>query len=190
MSQYKSWYSAKGCRKCELIINSKLKPTMGLGFNKDSTTDIMFIGEAPGYKEMKTQIPFIGKSGQLLRKYIKDSRLDDVSYITNVIKCRPPENRTPTEYEINVCGYHLAEEIKMFKPKIIVLLGKIAILRFREYNKKLINTISQFEDGIIFMYMYHPSYIIREGNTEIYDEAFKRLRAIYAAINILYIADL
>jgi len=189
MAQYKSFYSAKGCTRCELIINAAMRPTLGLGFDCKSTAEIMFIGEAPGHTENRTKIPFSGKSGTLLRKYIKDSNIDDVSYITNVIKCRPPGNRNPSNFEVKQCGIHLSQEIIKFKPKIIVTCGKFAMDFFKPFDSRLINTIQRDTSGCIFIYTYHPSYIIREDRYYIYDKTFTIIRDVYKAINpnfILY----
>ena len=85
---------------------------------------IMFIGEAPGEKEDKIGIPFVGRAGQLLRKYLFECNFKSEDfYITNTVKCRPPENRKPTKEEKKACFEYLNSQMELINPKYIVLLG-------------------------------------------------------------------
>ena len=89
---------------------------------------IIFVGEAPGAEEDEKGIPFCGRGGKLLRNTIKQVGIEENEvYITNLVKCRPPNNRRPTKNEINSCNNYLKEEIRIIKPDITVLLGKTAI---------------------------------------------------------------
>jgi len=122
----------KKCRKCNLWKN-KLNYVIGDGniFSK-----IMFIGEAPGAEEDKQGKPFVGAAGKYLSKVIKEKiGFEDRSnyYITNVIKCRPPNNRDPTEEEINACKEWLEIQLEIIKPEIIVTLGRYSTKWIFEY---------------------------------------------------------
>lgn len=109
------------CKKCPLW-RLRTNPVPGYG-NYDSK--IMFIGEAPGYWEDQKGLPFVGKAGKVLDELLDGIGLtrEDV-YITNVVKCRPPNNRDPTEEEIKACSPYLDQQIDIIKPKVIVTLGR------------------------------------------------------------------
>ncbi len=109
------------CRKCELWKTRK-NPVVGEGSLK---ARIMFIGEAPGFNEDLQGRPFVGKAGKVLNELIESIglRREDV-YITNVVKCRPPENRDPTPEEIEKCSPYIDRQIKIIRPEIICTLGK------------------------------------------------------------------
>jgi uracil-DNA glycosylase family 4 len=114
--------SIKNCKKCNLWKN-KTNYVIGDG---NINSKIIFIGEAPGAEEDKQGRPFVGKAGQYLTKVIKEKLgFEDRSkyYITNVIKCRPPNNRDPSEEEINACRYWLEMQLEIIKPEIIITLG-------------------------------------------------------------------
>jgi uracil-DNA glycosylase family 4 len=110
------------CRKCPLYKYRK-NPVPGEG-RRDA--EIMFVGEAPGAREDETGRPFVGAAGKLLTELIEGVlgiKRSDV-YITNIVKCRPPNNRDPTEEEIAACSPYLLRQIRLIKPKIIVALGR------------------------------------------------------------------
>lgn len=111
----------KNCKKCSLYLNRK-NAVPGEG---SIDTDIMFIGEAPGFTEDETGRPFVGAAGKLLTELIESTGLkrSDV-YITNIVKCRPPGNRDPTDDEIKSCSPYLIKQIQLIKPKLIVCLGR------------------------------------------------------------------
>lgn len=130
---------------------------------------LMFIGEAPGKKEDELGKPFIGRSGELLTKTLDAIGIGrgDI-FITNVVKCRPPNNRTPTSKEILLYkNYFLIAEIKIIKPKIIVTLGNVA---FKTLLPEITDTLTGtrgklFErDGLTIIPTYHPAYILRNNN--------------------------
>jgi len=151
------------CYKCDLCTNRK-NIVWGYG-NTDA--DIMFIGEAPGYYEDKSGVPFVGQAGQLLDKYLQlcNFNREDI-FITNVIRCKPPDNRTPTNREIYNCREHLHREIKMVKPKMVILLGSTAFYSFFKWNGSLsdLRGIMFPMYGVHFLLTYHPSYILRNPN--------------------------
>lgn len=151
------------CTKCGLA-RSRNKPVFGAGSVK---TDLMFIGEGPGYDEDQQGIPFIGKAGQLLTKIINAIDLDreDV-YITNIVKCRPPGNRDPLPEEAEACHSYLAEQISLIQPKIICTLGRHAsqvILNTTESISRLRGRFHSI-NGIMVLPTYHPAYLLRNAS--------------------------
>ena len=126
---------------------------------------VMFIGEAPGQNEDNTGIPFIGRAGQLLRKFMFDAGFEaNDFYIANTVKCRPPENRKPTKEEKSACAKFLEKQIELVNPKYIVLVGSTALESFI-FDKKL--TITKVRGQIFeignrkFIPIFHPSYLLR-----------------------------
>ena len=118
------------CTKCDLH-KTCISPIWSDGDN----FDIMFVGEAPGRNEDEKGNPFVGYSGQILR-----SVLDKPYYITNIVKCRPPNNRDPTDSEIQSCLPYLVHQIEQVKPKVLILLGRSSqkVLRFYNPTMKVI----------------------------------------------------
>jgi|TARA_B110000305_G_scaffold110546_1_gene124493 uracil-DNA glycosylase family 4 len=152
----------KKCKKCNLHKTRK-NTVFGEG---DPDSDIMIIGEAPGREEDEVGRPFIGRAGKLLNEFLKSIGLNrDLVFIVNTIKCRPPENRDPETVEINACSDYLDQQINIIKPKVLVLLGKIAANRLLGEDipmselrlKKFF--IDKYDIPIIVF--YHPAYILR-----------------------------
>jgi DNA polymerase len=139
------------CNRCELR-KTCTKPVPGEFINRGKEKTIFFIGEAPGEEEDIQNRPFIGRSGKLLREVIKD--LPYNIYITNVVKCRPPNNRKPNDDEINICKPYLLNEINIIKPNLIVFVGRTA-----ESVKDYLN----FQNTL---FIYHPSYALRKGKAK------------------------
>ncbi len=132
---------------------------------------LMFVGEAPGRDEDLQGRPFVGRAGQLLTKIIQAMGFSrEEVYIANVIKCRPPENRTPKPDEVKSCSPFLLRQIELVKPKVIVALGKVAVdflLPGARSMSEVRGKFGQFQ-GIPVMPTFHPSYLVRnEGNKEI-----------------------
>ena len=127
----------KNCRKCVLSEN-RIKFVYGEG---NSHAKLMLIGEAPGADENVTGKPFVGRAGKLLTKMLAAIQLkrEDV-YITNVVKCRPPNNRNPLPNEVSACSPYLEEQISIIKPQLILLLGKVAAVSLLKMN----NTLGRF----------------------------------------------
>jgi len=132
------------CHRCRLR-ESCTHPVGGSGTGK-----IMFIGEAPGETEDRLGIPFIGKSGRLLRTAVGED-----NYFTNAVRCRPPGNRKPLDDEIEACFPHLKNEIDNIKPKVIVFIGKTAY--------SLHDRLSKLYPEIHYAFFYHPAYALRKG---------------------------
>ena len=112
------------CKKCSLG-HTRNKFVFG---NGDPNADLMLIGEAPGEEEDLKGEPFVGRAGKLLNKILAaiDKNRSDGVFITNVLKCRPPNNRDPLLSEVDKCEPHLIKQIEIIKPKLIVALGKIS----------------------------------------------------------------
>tara|TARA_B100001559_G_scaffold304660_1_gene294281 strand:- start:217 stop:867 length:651 start_codon:yes stop_codon:yes gene_type:complete len=129
-------------------------------------SEIMIIGEAPGKDEDEQGKPFVGRAGQLLNSFLRSIKLNRNSvFITNVIKCRPPENRNPDSQEIKACLGFLEKQIDIIKPKVMVLLGKIAANSLLGEDKPMSDLrqkkffINKSEIPIVVF--YHPAYILR-----------------------------
>src|SRR5688500_10034839 len=117
------WHELKDCQKCPLA-EGRTQVVFGTG-NADS--DLMFVGEAPGFHEDRQGKPFVGQAGKLLDKLLAEIGLDRKQcFIANVLKCRPPENRDPRPEEIEACQEHLFKQIELIQPKVICTLGNFA----------------------------------------------------------------
>ncbi|MFN7182120.1 MAG: uracil-DNA glycosylase [Planctomycetota bacterium] len=160
----KKMKEALECRECSLSDNRTLV-VYGEG---DIKAKVMFIGEAPGAEEDIQGRPFVGRAGKLLDQILHEINWDRKGiYITNIVKCRPPENRQPTPYEIDRCSKFLKFQTYYISPKIIVLLGAVSaqtILGTIVPNLKSIKEIrgQVYEHkGIKYIPTYHPAYILR-----------------------------
>ena len=158
----KLYYETKDCQKCELAKN-RTKFVFG-GGNPDSK--IMLIGEAPGFYEDREGKPFVGKAGQLLDKILSAIQLSrDKVFITNVVKCRPPENRNPTTEECEACNFILNRQIEIMEPKFILILGRIAanvLLNTEGSIASLRGKIYQLS-GAQAIVTYHPAALLRNA---------------------------
>ena len=149
------------CTLCELS-SGRTNAVPGEG---KATSGLMFIGEAPGFNEDRQGRPFVGRSGKLLEKLIaKIPQRREHVYITNVIKCRPPENRDPLPHEVESCWPYLEKQIDLINPRVIVTLGRHALMRFfpearisRDHGKLL-----RWRNRIVFP-IYHPAAALRSS---------------------------
>lgn len=153
----------KGCNKCHLCGTRK-KYVFGSG---NAEALIMVIGEAPGAEEDEQGLPFVGEAGAMLTKMLNAIGLDrkeDV-FITNVLKCRPPENRNPETSEILACMSVLLSQISILRPRAILLLGRIAahaVLGSADSIAKLRSKVHDY-NGIPTMVVYHPAALLRSA---------------------------
>ena len=148
------------CRRCKLHTGRKTI-VFGVGSPK---ADLVFVGEGPGAEEDVQGIPFVGRAGQLLTKIIEamQMRREDV-YICNIIKCRPPGNRTPQPDEIAACEPFLKAQLAALQPKVICCLGTFAaqtLLRTKESISRLRGRFQSYE-GIPLLPTFHPAYLLR-----------------------------
>ena len=158
--------SIKGCNKCKLC-NSRNNIVFGVG-NKN--TKIMFIDEGPGADEDAQGIPFVGKAGQLMNKAFEGIGLkrDDV-YIANIVKCRPPQNRNPEKDEVEACINYLRNQVMIIKPKIIVLLGNVALKNIlgEEYGITKARGKWIEKKGIWYLPTFHPAELLRDESKKL-----------------------
>lgn len=163
------------CVRCRLS-QARNKIVFGVG---DPDADIMFIGEGPGADEDAQGEPFIGRAGQLLNNMITAMGIqrEDV-YIANVVKCRPPGNRTPERDECDTCSPFLMQQIDVVKPKVIVALGAVAAKNLLQVNDTMGNLRGKFYDfkDSKLAVTYHPAYLLRDPRQK--SEAWKDLQMV------------
>ena len=173
------------CMKCPLAAGRKLiVPGEG---NPDA--DIMFIGEGPGAQEDATGHPFVGRAGKLLDKMIVAMGTErEACYITNVVCCRPPQNRKPEPEEIQACSEYLFGRIRAVRPKVIVALGATAgqaLIKTKRGVAELRgkwHTVGQLEDGIPVRVTYHPAFLLRPQGARCKRLAWDDLKAVLALL--------
>lgn len=144
------------CEKC-LLHSTRTHAVPGHGCENAS---IVFVGEAPGRKEDEQGMPFVGKSGSILSEHLNQIGLnrEDV-FITNVVKCRPPNNRDPEKQEVSACKPYLVQQIEIINPQIIVPLGRYALRHFVDRAPKISKIHGQTietAEWTIFP-LYHPA---------------------------------
>ncbi len=149
------------CTKCGLS-KGRTKSVPGDG---STSADVMFIGEGPGFYEDQQGIPFVGRAGNLLNEMLASIglRREDV-YITNMVKCRPPNNRDPFPVEISSCAPYMDAQIEMIQPKVIVALGRYSFSKFfpGETIGKARGRPREWR-GLVVYPMYHPAAALRSG---------------------------
>ena len=150
-----------GCRRCALY-EARKQVVFGAG---DPHADWLFVGEGPGEEEDLSGQPFVGQSGKLLDAMLAAIQLKrgDNTYITNAVKCHPPENRSPATAEIEACNPYLRRQIALIKPRLIVALGRPAAQALLGRSVKISEVRGQlFEvDGVPLIVTYHPAYLLR-----------------------------
>ncbi len=153
----------KDCTKCPLH-KSRNKFVFGTG-NPDA--DVLVVGEGPGAEEDKQGEPFVGRAGKLLNDILKAINFErNEVYIANIVKCRPPGNRTPAAEEMDSCFPYLNRQIELIKPKLILALGLTAAQGLLKKKDSLTNMRGKvFEyKGIKTMVTYHPAALLRNPN--------------------------
>ena len=170
---------AKGCELCPLALQGRTQVVFGDG---NPRAGIMFIGEGPGFYEDKQGKPFVGAAGKLLTQLLESIGLkrEDV-YITNVVKCRPPQNRDPKPDEIETCtGRYLFAQIEAIEPKVIATLGRFAssvILGRKDVSMGRVHGQKFIKDGRLVVPIYHPAAALHSrANMEPLSEDFRSLR--------------
>ncbi len=149
-----------GCLKCPLG-KTRINLVFGDG---NPNAKIMLIGEAPGAEEDKQGIPFVGRAGRLLNDILKSINLKrEEIYIANIVKCRPPQNRNPLPSEMEACLPYLYKQIELIKPKLILLLGRVAAVALLKKNLSLAKFRGNVYEisGIKTMVTYHPAALLR-----------------------------
>jgi uracil-DNA glycosylase family 4 len=170
-----------GCTRCKLH-RRRTNIVFGVG---NPHAELVFVGEGPGHDEDVQGIPFVGRAGQLLTQMIIAMGLsrDDV-YIANVVKCRPPENRTPEKDEIATCLPFLLRQLTTINPKVIVGLGSVAAQALLNTNKSISHFRGQWFDfrGAKLMATYHPAYLLRNPHAK--PEVWADLKKVMAFLGL------
>jgi DNA polymerase len=166
------------CRRCKLC-SGRTNIVFGSG---TSEAKLVFVGEGPGADEDAQGLPFVGAAGQLLTKIIEAIQLTrDQVYICNIVKCRPPSNRTPEEDEIAACSPFMFRQIENIRPRVICCLGTVAAQTVLGTKTAVGKLRGRFHDyrGIQVMPTWHPAYLLRNPNAkrDVWDDV-KKIRAL------------
>jgi uracil-DNA glycosylase len=162
------------CERCKL---HRTRRTIVFGEGNEEAS-LMLIGEAPGYDEDVQGRPFVGKAGQLLTKILQSINLPrEEVYITNIVKCRPPQNRNPQPDEIQSCNPFLVKQITVVEPKIICALGSFSAQTLLKTDTKITALRGKLFDleGIKVIPTYHPAFLLRnpERKREVWEDMKK-----------------
>src|SRR6202051_5139363 len=176
------------CTRCKLHQQGRKQIVFGVG---NPRAELMFVGEGPGADEDTQGEPFVGRAGQLLNNMIKAMgiRREDV-YIANIVKCRPPGNRTPERDECETCSPFLMHQIAVIKPKVVVALGAVAAKNLLAMNAPMSELRGRFYDftpsgarssdpswqGTKLAVIYHPAFLLRDPRQK--GEAWKDLQMV------------
>lgn len=170
---------AATCTRCELH-RGRTKSVFARG---SPDTDLVFVGEGPGYHEDQQGLPFVGRAGQLLDRMIAAMGYDrDGVYICNVVKCRPPDNRTPLPTEAQACSHFLIPQLELVRPKAIVALGRCAA-----ENLQVVPPAGRWRGvwgewrGIPVMPTYHPAFLLRSPQFK--KPVWEDLQAVLKVLN-------
>ncbi len=170
-----NWQAAKNLEE----LNKQICECLNCPLGKNRTNfvfgsgnpnaDVMVIGEGPGAEEDKQGLPFVGRAGKLLTDILKAINFErEEVYIANVVKCRPPANRTPLAPEMDECVPYLKKQIELIKPKLILLVGLTAaqgILKKKDSLTKMRGQVFEFENAKV-MVTYHPAGVVKKSRLE------------------------
>jgi len=176
------------CQRCKLAKQGRKQIVFGTG---DPKAELMFVGEGPGADEDEQGLPFVGRAGQLLNNMINAMGLKrEQVYIANIVKCRPPGNRTPERDECDTCSPFLMRQIRVVRPKVIVALGataaknllgmndSMASLRGRFYDFSPKRSLTEADEPFAcqLAVTYHPAFLLRDPRQK--GEAWKDLQMV------------
>ncbi len=182
------------CTRCVLHKQGRKQIVFGVGNPK---AELMFVGEGPGADEDEQGEPFVGRAGQLLNNMIKAMGLKrEEVYIANVVKCRPPGNRTPEREECETCSPFLMRQIAAIKPKVVVALGAVAAKTLLAINASMAQLRGRFYDfrpsglrsndpdwnGCKLAVTYHPAFLLRDPRQK--GEAWKDLQMVMKELGL------
>ena len=172
------------CKKCRLY-ESRKNAVPGEGSER---TKVMFVGEAPGEQENIQGRPFVGSAGKLLTELLASVglRREDV-YITNIVKCRPPNNRPPRKDETGACKSYLERQILLLAPRVICPMGNSAIHSLFESEKSVtdLHGIPFEEENVTYFPMYHPAAALYTFQLrKVMEEDFRKLRALLDSLSV------
>ena len=152
------------CVECTSCNLSETRKNVVVGKGNESA-QVVIVGEGPGEQEDITGLPFVGRAGKMLDTALSSVDIDPLEdcYITNIVKCRPPNNRKPSAVESEACMPWLNEQINLLKPKIIILAGSTAVQSFLGIDEPISKIRGQWieKDNIKYMPIFHPSYLLR-----------------------------
>lgn len=177
----------KNCTMCSLC-QQRTQVVIGEG---NPNSPLMIVGEGPGADEDRMGRPFVGKAGQLLNRILQAAEIPrEQIYITNIVKCRPPGNRTPSDDEMNTCITILREQYKMIRPKIIVTLGSAPTRALIDPDARITRVRGKWVEkkGVLFLPTYHPAYLLRNPSAkrEAWED-FQKIRDAY--LNVLKLGE-
>jgi len=176
------------CTRCALHKQGRKQIVFGVG---NPAAELMFVGEGPGADEDAQGEPFVGRAGQLLNNMIKAMGIErEQVYIANIVKCRPPGNRTPEREECATCSPFLMRQIAVIKPKVVVALGAVAAKTLLAMNASMMQLRGRFYDfrpagvrssdpnwdGCKLAVTYHPAFLLRDPRQK--GEAWKDLQMV------------
>ena len=170
------------CTRCKLHKQGRKQIVFGVG---NPRAELMFVGEGPGADEDEQGEPFVGRAGQLLNNMIKAMGIEreDV-YIANIVKCRPPGNRTPERDECDTCSPFLLRQIDVVAPKVIVALGAVAAKTLLAINAPMSDLRGRWYDfrGRKLAVTYHPAFLLRDPRQK--KEAWKDLQMVMKELGL------
>lgn len=170
------------CRACGLA-DTRTNVVFGVG---DPRAEVLLVGEAPGASEDRQGEPFVGAAGKLLDDMLAMIGLRRQQiYITNSVKCRPPQNRDPLNTEKDACSGYLRRQLELMQPKILVCLGRISAAEIIKPDFRITQEHGQFfeKDGMQMMALYHPAALLRDPGKK--PETFEDLKRLQARIREL-----
>lgn len=174
---------ARECRSCGLRAGCR-----GVVFGEgDLKAQLMLVGEGPGAVEDELGRPFVGPAGQLLDRILEAAGFARQEvYITNVVKCRPPDNRLPTPMEVDACRPWLSAQLRLLAPSIVVCLGALATQTLLDRDARItkLRGTWQERDGILIMPTFHPAAVLRDPDKKrpVWED-FKRIREAYQELS-------
>ena len=174
--------SIKNCKHCGLY-ETRRNVVIGRGEN---TASILMIGEGPGENEDRQGLPFVGQAGKMLDSALKGLRFEpDSYYIANIVKCRPPQNRAPSDEEAEACLPFLRQQLRLINPKIIVCLGGVAVRYIIGKDFKITRIRGEWIDrkGWWIMPTFHPAALLRDEDKKI--DMWQDLKKVYQKYNEL-----
>lgn len=177
--------ACQSCKNCELY---QTRDNIVI-YRGSLTAPLMLIGEGPGAEEDRQGIPFVGRSGKLLDSLLQAQEFTAQDFhICNIVKCRPPGNRVPTEEEAQACKRLLSAQFTLVKPKVIVLVGATAYKYFTNLNDPISKVRGQWieNSGYYIMPTFHPAYLLRNPSKrlEMWDD-FKKVRTKLEELNLI-----
>ncbi len=170
------------CQRCAALCTSRTQTVFGVG---SPTARICFVGEAPGADEDRLGEPFVGRAGQLLTKMIQACGLKrEEVYILNVLKCRPPDNRTPLPDEVANCRGFMDRQLDIIRPEVICCLGAVAAQAVLTTDRGIGKLRGKFHDyhGIAVICTYHPAYLLRNPAAKV--DAWEDLKTMMRKLGV------